>query len=98
MPKSFIGEHFCAVFQKTSGSENFYGQQGGGGVVSGFSVEKILSHSAEKFFKGTFLCFTKLPLSKNVKEKRGCDSSLSVEKFCLTGQKKFIEEPFCDVF
>ena len=25
MPNSFVGEHFCAVFQKISGSEKGYG-------------------------------------------------------------------------
>ena len=32
MPKIFIGEPFCAVFQKISGSEKVYGSEGGGSV------------------------------------------------------------------
>ena len=29
VPKNFIGKSFCAVFQKLSGSEKVYGQEGG---------------------------------------------------------------------
>ena len=29
MPKNFAGEPFCAVFQKISGDEKDYGQEGG---------------------------------------------------------------------
>ena len=25
VPKKFVGEHFCAVFEKNSGSEKLYG-------------------------------------------------------------------------
>ena len=48
MPKIFVGEPFCAVFQKISGSEKVIGSERGGGV-SRFSVENYLSDSAEKF-------------------------------------------------
>ena len=47
MPKIFVGEPFCAVFQKISGSEKVNGSERGG--VSRFSVENYLSDSAEKF-------------------------------------------------
>ena len=47
MPKIFVGEPFCAVFQKISGSEKVNGSERGG--VSRFSVESYLSDSAEKF-------------------------------------------------
>ena len=30
MPKNFVGEPFCAVFQKISGSQKVYGYGGGG--------------------------------------------------------------------
>ena len=30
MPKNFVGEPFCAVFQKISDSEKVYGLEGGG--------------------------------------------------------------------
>ena len=47
MPKISVGEPFCAVFQKISGSEKGNGSERGG--VSRFSVEIFLSDSAEKF-------------------------------------------------
>ena len=46
VPKKFVGQPCCAVFQKHSGSEKVYGKRGG---VSRFSVDKFFSHSAEKF-------------------------------------------------
>ncbi len=30
MPKNFVGQPFCAVFQKFSGSEKVYGEKGEG--------------------------------------------------------------------
>ena len=32
MPKTFVGEHFCAVFQKNSGSKKYMDKSGGGGI------------------------------------------------------------------
>ena len=32
MPRNFLGEPFCAVFQKISGSEKNYGEEGGGSI------------------------------------------------------------------
>ena len=72
MPKKLRDGPFCAVFQKTSGSEIFMDKRGGG-RVSGFPVETFLSHSDKNFLRGTLLCFTKLPIMKNVRDKRGCD-------------------------
>ena len=46
VPKSFVGEPFCAVLQKVSGMEEIYGEEGG---LPGFHVEKFLSHSSENF-------------------------------------------------
>ena len=91
VPKNFVGEPFCAVFQTISGIEKTHGEEGG---EPRFLVEYFLSHSAEKFFNGTSLCFTELPFSKNVKEKRGCDSSLSVENFIVSrGRKSSLGNP-----
>ena len=39
VPKNFVGEPFCAVSQKNSGSEKVYVKEGG--VVKTFSVEKF---------------------------------------------------------
>ena len=47
MPNFFVGEPFCAVFQKNSGSQKDHGLERGG--VSSFSVEKFLFHNAENF-------------------------------------------------
>ena len=44
-----VGEPFCAMFQKYSGSEKVLDKKKGGGRVSRFSVEKFLYHSAENF-------------------------------------------------
>ena len=52
VPKNFVEEPFCAVFQQISGSEKFMDKKGGGGV-SKFSVENFLSQSAEKCRKAT---------------------------------------------
>ena len=53
VPKHFAEDPLCAVFQKTSGIEKFW-IRGGGGGVSRFSVENFLSHSAERYRRGTF--------------------------------------------
>ena len=45
VPKKFVGEPFCAVFQ-----QKFMDKRGWG--VSGFSVEKFSSQSAEHFRRG----------------------------------------------
>ena len=47
VPINFIGEPYCAMFQKSSGNEKLYGSEGGGSIK--FSVENFLSHKAEKF-------------------------------------------------
>ena len=49
VPKNFVGEPFCAVFQKISKSEKFYASDG---YVTIF-CQNFLSHSAEKFRRGT---------------------------------------------
>ena len=87
MPKSIKGEDFWAVFQKNSGSEIFMDKKGGG-RVSGFPVEIFLSHSDKNFLRGTLLCFTKLPILKNVRDKRGCDSHFSGESFFVSECRK----------
>ena len=51
MSKNSVGEFFTVALN--SGSENFYGQEGGKGV-SKFSTEKILSHFAENLRRESF--------------------------------------------
>ena len=62
--------------------------------VSRFSFEKFPSHSAEKFPRGTLLCFRKFLLSKNVRDIRGGYQDLPSKTFCLTAPKHFVGEPF----
>ena len=63
--------------------------------VSGFSVEKLLSHSAEKFGPGTLLCFRNFLVPKNVRDKRGGGYHDFLSKlFCLTVPKNFVGQPF----
>ena len=50
--KNFVGESFCAVFQKIVGKKKFMDQKG----VSKFFKEGLLSHSSEEFRRGTLLC------------------------------------------
>ena len=56
-----------------------------------FSVKIFLSHSTERFCKGTLLCFRKFLLSKNFMHKRGYQDFLSTI-FCLTIPKIFVRE------
>ena len=55
--------------------------------VSRFSVEKLSSHSAEKFRRGTLLCFRKFRVSKNFMPKRGI-SRFSIQPFLSHGAEK----------
>ena len=48
-----MGEPFCAVFQKISGIEKVYGEEGEGGECHHFR-SFFLSHSAEEFRWATF--------------------------------------------
>ena len=49
---NFVGESFCAVFQKFVGNEKFIDQS----EVSSFFEEGLLPHSSEKLRRGTLLC------------------------------------------
>ena len=96
-PKYFVEETFSAVFQKIAGSEKFYGKEMGRGV-SKFSVEKFLSHSAEKFRWGTLLC----GVSENFWRRkklwkrwgRGEFRYFPSKTFCLKRPKSFARETF----
>ena len=56
-----------------------------------FSVEKFLSHSAEKFRRGPQLCFRKFWVSKNFMHKRGI-SRFSVENLLTHSTEKLCRE------
>ena len=59
--------------------------------VPRFHLEKLSSHSAEKFRRGTFLCCGNFLLSKNVRDNResGGLSRISVENFLSHSAEKF---------
>ena len=52
VPKNSVGEYFTVAI--ISGIEKAWIREVGGGGVSKLSVEKFLSHTAEKFCRGTF--------------------------------------------
>ena len=66
MPKVFVEEPFSVSL--IAGTENVWIGEGG---VSRFSVEKFLSHSAEKFRSGTFYCFTNCGYRKSLDKTGG---------------------------
>ena len=48
VPKSFVGQLCCAVFQKLSGSESFMNKGGGGGGIKIFRRKIFLSQCRKK--------------------------------------------------
>ena len=73
-------------------SKNFMLQR----LMSRFSSEKILSHSAGKFRREPFCAvFQKKSGSENFSDKKGVGASgFSVQFFFITVPKNFIDEPF----
>ncbi len=65
LPKIFVGEPISVSL--FLGIDKFIASE----VVSRFSVENFLSHSAEKIRRRTLLCFTEFLVSKTFLEKRG---------------------------
>ena len=70
-------------FRKFSVSQNFMHKKG----ISLNSVEKFLSHSADKI-RRTLLCFERILVSKIFKQRRGDASRFCRKNFHLTGPKK----------
>ena len=58
------------------------------------SVEKSLSHSADKIRRRTLLCFERILVSKNFKQRRGEASRFCRKFFHLTGPKKLRQGSF----
>ena len=84
-PKGFVGEHVCvsgkSVYRKFFGWETR-------GVYHDF-LSKSLSHSTEKFRRGTLFCFRKFRVSKHFLHRKGISLNSvgnlffrSAEKFC----------------
>ena len=65
-------------------SQNFMHKKG----ISLNSVEKFLSHSAEKIRRRTLLCFERILVWKIFKQRRGKASRFCRKFFHLTGPKK----------
>ena len=60
-----------------------------------FSVQVFLSHSTEKFRRGSLLCSRKILRSKSVRDKRGGEYHNFPSNFlCFTVPKKFVGESF----
>ena len=77
VPKTSVVEHFGV-------SENFVRKKG----ISLNSVEKFLSHSADKIRRRTLLCFERILVSKIFKQRRGEASRFCRIFFYFTGPKK----------
>ena len=90
LPKILVGEHFCAVFQRISGSKNFWISAAGG--VSRFSVENFLSHSAENFLRGILYSCKNFGYGKSLD--KGGSITIFCRSFCLTVPKYFNGEHF----
>ena len=90
VPKNFVGEPFCAVFQKISGSEKFMDKTGGGeyqGLPS-----KVFCFTEPKISAGE--SFTVALISGIEKVWiRGGDQDFPSKIFCLTLPKNFVKEP-----
>ena len=95
-PKHFVEEPFSAVYQKISGREKVYGKEGGG-----WSIEilrwKFFFLKVPKSFVGELLVCLFFRGSKIVMLQRVM-SRFSVEVFCLTVPKHFVEETFSAVY
>ena len=66
------------MFRKNFGGDKFYGKEGGKGV-SKFSVEKVLSHSAETLVEEPFSAvFQKIAGSEKVYGKEGRGRSVEI--------------------
>ena len=78
VPKIFVGENFCAVLRKVSGSEELYVVERRGTKIF---CQIIFVSQCRKLSKLNHfvLCFRKLPVSKKILDKSGV-SSFSVRK------------------
>ena len=93
MPRNFVAEPFCAVFQKVSGTEKIYGKEGG---VSRFCVEIFLSHSDEKCRRGTVQSFIMFGYRKSLDERVGGSECQTFrwKILCLTVPEFFVGQTF----
>ena len=64
------------------------------GGVSRFSLENLLSHSAEKFRRGTVYCCKNFGYRESLDKRWGEYRDFPSQIFCLTVLKNFVGEPF----
>ena len=89
VPKNFVGEPFCAVFQKLSGSEK---KLCGGGEYQDFPSKIFCLTVPKKFVVEPFSVLL-ISGTENFMLQRVISRSPS-KIFCLTVPKKFVVEPF----
>ena len=94
VPKIFVGEPFSVSL--ISGIEKVWIRGGGGVVVSRFSVEKFLSHSAEKLRTRTLQCFTNFEYRKIFRFGGLCHVFCRI--FSSQSAENFRRGTFCAVF
>ena len=87
MPKNFVD--FPCVFQKYSGMQKKLAIREGA-IITIFR-QTVLSRSTESFRRGTFLCFRKFRVSKNIRLKGGIQR-LSIEKLLSHRTETFRRE------
>ena len=83
-------------FRKLPEAKKFTDKTQGGRECQDFPSKFFLSHSAEKHRRGTLpcCCFNKFLVAKKFMDKTGGIIKIVFEKFCLTGPKSFVVEPF----
>ena len=97
MPKNFVGEPFCAVFQTFPVAKKIMSNRGGGGFLSRFYFKNFLSHSADKFRRKILYCCNNFAYRK-VWLRGGEYQGFSSKFFCLIVAKNFVGELLCNVF
>ena len=99
MPEFFVGENFCAMFQKVSVSEKLYALERGGIKLS---RRNFLVSLCRKLSQGnpSVLYVGKIPVTKKIMDERGVwgYQDFPSEAFLSHCAKFFAVEPFCVVF
>ena len=88
--KISVGQSFTVA--TISGIEKVWIREGGGGI-SRFSVENILSHDAENFRRAILQCCINFGCRKSL-DKKGGHQDFPWKNFCLTVPKRFVGQSF----
>ncbi len=92
MAKKFVGNSFCAVFQKISGNEKFMEKKGS--ESQDFLPKSICLTEQKNFLGEPFLLSQNFRYRKNLWRRRGGEYQEFPSKgFCLTLPKNFVGEP-----